>query len=418
MPASVIDMTMHTCMYVHSSDLRGTSAACDADPSCRLQDGCILNSNMVASVRPQTTHGQQLEHLFCYDAEHPGCLGRIPAAQVLLEYTAEFMTTYKEAGIPWAAFAHFVDSHEDSSEGAQALDKQLSIFLGELDENLKEDTIVVVTSDHGLHYGPYFTTEAGRRERAQPVLKMRLPRLTKCGGYFLPARNKRQRVTPFDLHETLAELLGTSRGASRYGMSLLHALPQERSCVDSGIPPSICADTAPRVVGGPKGACVPLPTVPSVFSFYQDIMPKHKPSIHCVDKLNPRSRLVAQPQGGAVVRMQEKRASGLNCSCASERRPWRPCLLGASPAADHPGLVDVMNVTKEDTFALVKCGEKSTLAKGFDIHHRSVTLDLSPEKPRAGAGDARSCKSSKHVLLPGGPSGARRRPGGGAELTD
>ena len=126
---------------------------------------------------------------------------------------------------------------------------------------------------------------------------------------------------------------------------------------------------------------MPLPTVPSVFSFYQDIMPEHKPSIRCVDKLKPRSRLVAQLQGGAVVRMQEKRASGLNCSCASERRPWRPCLLGASPAADHPGLVDVMNVTKEDTFALVKCGEKSTLAKGFDIHHRSVTLDLSPEKP-------------------------------------
>ena len=74
----------------------------------------------------------------------------------------------------------------------------------------------------GLHYGPFFNTEAGRRERAEPVLRIRLDVLSKRRGRQLAAENLRKRVTAFDLHDTLAELLGTTHGASKYGQ---YAIP-------------------------------------------------------------------------------------------------------------------------------------------------------------------------------------------------
>ena len=352
------------------------------------QDGCILNSNMVQSIRPRTTHGHQLEHLFCQEKKQPGCLGSRPASSVLLEYTAQFIDAYSKAGIPWAAFAHFVDTHDDSAKSLdQALDQPIEDFLSSIDGKIKEDTIVVVTSDHGLHYGPFFNTEAGRRERAQPVLRIRLDGLSKRSGRQLAAENLQKRVTAFDLHDTLAELLGTTHGASKYGQSLLHPLPLERSCAASGIPQSLCADSAPPMKVGDLPACVPLPAVPSQFSFYQDMLPGRKPRINCSrwpDKDAPRSQL-ASGSAGDVVQMSMQHAAKLNCRCASQRLPWRSCLLNATLTGEVDGLIDVMHLASDDAFALVKCGANDWSARGFDVHHRSALVPPAMKPAEVGA---------------------------------
>ena len=344
---------------------------------------------MIQSIRPRTTHGHQLEHLFCQDAEQPGCLGSRQASSVLLEYTTQFIDAHSKAGIPWAAFAHFVDTHDDSPKSFdQALDRPIEDFLTSIDSKIKEDTIIVVTSDHGLHYGPFFNTEAGRRERAEPVLHMRLAGLSKRRGHQLEAGNRDKRTTAFDLHDTLAELLGTTQGTSKYGQSLLHPLPLERSCATSGIPQSICADTSPIKVGD-LPVCVPLPAVPSQFSFYQDMLPHFgKMSINCssVPDVNaPRSQLVSRSGGGgAVVQMSRQHAVELNCRCATQRVPWRPCVSNANLGKEED-LVDVMHLENDDAFALVKCGANEKLARGFDVHHRSL---LEPPAMRPAEGGA------------------------------
>ena len=370
------------------------------------EDGCILNSNFLSSIHPRTTHGSQLKHLFCFGAPHrlPGCLGRRSAPELLLKYTEQYVRAYSKARIPWAAFVHFVDSHEDASEAASRLDEPIVRFLegGSYDQG--QDTIVIVTSDHGLHYGPYFNTEAGRRERAQPVLHIRLPELLRRRGVRLHADNLNQRTTALDLHETLAELLGTTRGLSPYGQSLLHAMPPGRSCEASGIPRSLCEDALPSQAGSSHTAathtassaaaatvCVPLPVVPSVFSFFADMGGALKPSIRCRggDRFAPRSRLITLPGGVAVVKMPSivAASSELNCLCASASVPWRPCLskadrraqLGASPEAArtnlglNQSLVNVMTLKEDDHFALVKCGPRTFDAgRGFAVHHRLV----------------------------------------------
>ena len=129
------------------------------------EDSCILNSNMIASIRPRTTHGRQLEHLFCYAHERPNCLGTKPAAEVLLNYTEQFIQAYETTGTPWAAMAHIASGHEDSQTVVASIDGPLHSFLRRLHRaGRMENTLVVITSDHGLHYGPYFVLEHGRRQ--------------------------------------------------------------------------------------------------------------------------------------------------------------------------------------------------------------------------------------------------------------
>ena len=118
---------------------------------------------------------------------------------MLLEYTTQFIDSYSKAEIPWAAFAHFVDTHDDSPKSLdRALDRPIEKFLMSIDGKLRSDTIIVVTSDHGLHYGPFFNTDAGRRERAEPVLHMRLAGLSKRRGHRLEAENRHKRITAFE----------------------------------------------------------------------------------------------------------------------------------------------------------------------------------------------------------------------------
>jgi hypothetical protein len=321
---------------------------------------------------------------------------------VLLEYTTQFIDSYSKAEIPWAAFAHFIDSHDDSPKSLdRALDRPIEKFLMSIDGKLRSDTIIVVTSDHGLHYGPFFNTDAGRRERAEPVLHMRLAGLSKRRGHRLEAENRHKRITAFDLHDTLAELLGTTSGASKFGQSLLHPLPLERSCATSGIPQSLCADTAPMKVGD-LPVCVPLSAVPSKFSFYQDMLPGRKPRINCssVPDMNaPRSQLVYR-SGGAVVQMSRQRAVELNCRCATQRVPWRPCLANASLlAADKSLDVDVIHLENDDAFALVKCGANEGSARGFDVHHRSSLVSPAMRPAEGGASRTKGDSPPPDVLV-------------------
>ena len=75
-----------------------------------------------------------------------------------------------------------------------------------------------------------------------------------------------------------------------------------------------------------------------------------------------------------MVQMSRQHAVELNCRCASQRVPWRPCISNANLIGKEEGLVDVMHLENDDAFALVKCGANEKLARGFDVHHRSLLV--------------------------------------------
>ena len=129
---------------------------------------------------------------------------------------------------PWASITHLVDSHEDSFGLAVVADAPLASFLKTVGS--RDDTLTVVLSDHGLHYGEYFLTPHGRRERNNPLLHVRAP----PRGRAAIDSNAAARVGPFDMHATFLDvLLGAS--AAR-GASLASAtISRERSLAELGI---------------------------------------------------------------------------------------------------------------------------------------------------------------------------------------
>ena len=205
----------------------------------KAEDNCVKNSNMVQSMLPNVTHGTQLHELFCYEHVRPGCLGGKRGAEHLLDYASHFIHHSQEvARSPWASFLHFTDSHEDSMALAGVLDKPLSRFLLKATQ-LQNNTVILVMSDHGMHYGPYYQTYHGQREHRNPLLRMWFPKAV-CGtGEGCSAfahnvlANKDAVVTPFDVHATLQDLLGLEPhpGSKGRGASLVRTvIPASRSC--------------------------------------------------------------------------------------------------------------------------------------------------------------------------------------------
>jgi len=250
------------------------------------EDGCIENSNMLQSLKPNTTHGEALNQMFCFDFNRPSCLGPEPAASYLLRYGRQFIDAYggsstDESRQPWAAFLHFVDSHEDTSTLSTLLDPLLANFLREtFDSGKLSNAMVVMISDHGLHYGPYFQTLSGRRERTEPLLYTRMPpKICESSQGRSMEANAPLWTTPFDVHQTMIDLtVGRDDGDTTD--SLLTPLPRARTscCGAAAIPKCFCElhDIFGRKSKMAK-SCPKTPQLPSILSFYADIPKNNRP---------------------------------------------------------------------------------------------------------------------------------------------
>eukprot|EP00532_Pseudo-nitzschia_australis_P006201 CAMPEP_0168166608 /NCGR_PEP_ID=MMETSP0139_2-20121125/2116_1 /TAXON_ID=44445 /ORGANISM="Pseudo-nitzschia australis, Strain 10249 10 AB" /LENGTH=781 /DNA_ID=CAMNT_0008083813 /DNA_START=228 /DNA_END=2574 /DNA_ORIENTATION=- len=219
------------------------------------EDSCIENSNMMQSLAPNTTHGSALQGLFCFDAfSRPNCIGPDLASSILFDYGYQFISTYEKLrssthpDLRWASFMHFVDSHEDTMVLSASLDSGLSKFLKRIEnEGYFENSVVILTSDHGLHYGPNFSSRQGRREATEPILYIHIPPFLRHSiDMNALTSNSRLWTTPFDLHETLLKFTQTSskgtRGRRR-GLTLTEHLPESRKdCRKNSdlIPPKFC----------------------------------------------------------------------------------------------------------------------------------------------------------------------------------
>ena len=314
----------------------------------KVEDGCIANSNMIQSIKPQTTHGKGLNRMFCFDYDRPNCIGKELAASYVLQHGQQFMEAYGNAGSkntrPWAAFLHFVDSHEDSMFLSGVMDSLIANFLtSRLKDKSFKNTWVVLTSDHGLHYGPYFQSKAGQRERSEPILYMG----TAAGDIPLSSvmkENAKRWTTPFDVYRTLTTITNAGKeiGFKGNGLSLLRTLPSSRSeCWSTAqIPDKYCLS----YVADEKGECELPPRPPSILSFFADI-PRSKrprPGIGCLN-LAPTNTKVPKTQA--------------RCQCATSHRDWHNC-------TEFPWIAQSENASLDvEYFAMFKCDEKQMQLK-------------------------------------------------------
>jgi hypothetical protein len=268
----------------------------------KAEDGCVENSNMIQSLVPNTTHGSALAGLFCFDSfSRPNCIGPDPASALLFQYSEQFISTYENSrrsnnpNLRWASFLHFTDSHEDTMLLAGTIDEGLSKFLKNLETSGSfENSVVVLCSDHGLHYGPMFESRQGRREATEPILHVRIPAFLREDIDMNIVRNNSVLwTTPFDLHETLLHLTQTAHNTPmipRRGISLAKPLPSNRQdCKTTSdlIPIKYC-----DLQQGEEMSSIEHPhaTMPSLDSFFLDIPLNRRPRLNLdLDCKNPNS---------------------------------------------------------------------------------------------------------------------------------
>ncbi|XP_011505849.1 PREDICTED: uncharacterized protein LOC105368525 isoform X2 [Ceratosolen solmsi marchali] len=182
------------------------------------------------------------------------CLGTRLNFDCLLHYTRKVAEEFADDpyfGLFWqASLTH------DYIEYPQLGDDSYHDFFEYLLQNdLLRNTMLVFMSDHGMRWGSFRQTYQGHLEDSLPFVFLLLPywwRTRHAIAWNELKRNTRSLTTPFDLHETLRDILEPSRlaiqGHTRKdpkakiprGISMFRPIPEHRTCTMAGIPEHWC----------------------------------------------------------------------------------------------------------------------------------------------------------------------------------
>ncbi|XP_035446774.2 uncharacterized protein LOC118273739 [Spodoptera frugiperda] len=184
---------------------------------------------------------------------HP-CMGSKYFYKVLLDYIyelAQHLTLHKFFGIFWEESI----SHEDLNS-PHIMDESYVNFLTKLHkDNYLDRTVLIILSDHGMRWGKIVETEQGRLEERLPLLNILFPEQFKQRyklAFYNIKHNVHRLTTPYDIHETLLDLLNPnslddskikerSRAPSLNKSSLFVPISAIRNCSSVGIEEHWCA---------------------------------------------------------------------------------------------------------------------------------------------------------------------------------
>ncbi|KAH6928706.1 hypothetical protein HPB50_018757 [Hyalomma asiaticum] len=174
------------------------------------------------------------------DTTMPRCLGSTMVSEEILDYVALFTTRMRERN--FFAFVWINEITHNSLNSAGYADETLRSRLELLHTSgALDNTVLVLLSDHGLRFGDSRSTYIGKFEDRQPFAIVAFP------SWFLEQHPKAAAIlrvnqfrltTPFDVHATLVELLdypSIERPETFYGRSLMHEIPEARTCADAHI---------------------------------------------------------------------------------------------------------------------------------------------------------------------------------------
>ncbi|XP_072933733.1 uncharacterized protein [Epargyreus clarus] len=172
------------------------------------------------------------------------CVGAVPRYMMMLNLTRQFMDIEGKK----FAFNFISDiSHNDFNMISTA-DEDFAKYLKELKDSGKlKDTLLIVMGDHGSRFSPIRETYQGKIEERLPLMAIVLPEtLTERRPEALSVLRANVDVltTPFDVHTTILDAMGLKKLANDFtvagsdlprGMSLLHHIPNSRSCGQASI---------------------------------------------------------------------------------------------------------------------------------------------------------------------------------------
>ncbi|KAK7106027.1 uncharacterized protein [Littorina saxatilis] len=180
-------------------------------------------------------------------SHHGSCFKGVANDLILMNHVKEFCRLFRHN--PYFAILWLSPSTHDQLNGGSRVDGYHEKFLSELlKEQLLNNTLLVFMSDHGIRFGDFRNTPMGKFEEMRPFLFLVFPE------WFIQAyphlmdnvkNNAARMTTPLDLHFTLRDVLflnnvDNSNYIGEHGISFFKKIPENRTCVDAGIPLPYC----------------------------------------------------------------------------------------------------------------------------------------------------------------------------------
>lgn len=195
---------------------------------------------------------KDIGHMKPYNADL--CLGPRPIYVVLLEYMLNFILSMSNK--PFFSFFWGTSLSHDNLNFPSLGDDNYLLFLKKLlDTNILNHTILIFISDHGIRWGDIRSTHQGQLEERLPFLFFKFPHWFQekySSAVANLRRNARRLTTPYDLHETLKDILNLPKilpnklklraqnETNKRGISLFLNIPDNRTCATAGISAHWC----------------------------------------------------------------------------------------------------------------------------------------------------------------------------------
>lgn len=184
------------------------------------------------------------------------CLGPRMTVDVLLGYISKFVQMLKD-NLHFGFFWETSLTHDYLNYPILGDAKYSSLITKMKDDGYLNKTVFIILSDHGIRWGQIRTTHQGRMEERLPFLYIVMPEVFKerfSSAFTNLKRNTRRLTTPFDLHETLLDLLDLSQieneeiklriqnktNENSRGVSLFMPIDDNRTCQSAAIDAHWC----------------------------------------------------------------------------------------------------------------------------------------------------------------------------------
>lgn len=168
----------------------------------------------------------------------------------MLDYTVDFLQKYNGTN-PTFGFSFHAELSHDSINLIGVADEDITYWLKKLlKSNLLSNTLLIMMSDHGNRFMETRNSLNGKMEERLPFFSFVFPDKFKKKfpvQYRNFQSNLNSLVTPFDVHETLLDLLflqryeNHKRSNNIRAISLFTKIPDHRSCADAYIEPHWCS---------------------------------------------------------------------------------------------------------------------------------------------------------------------------------
>ncbi|CAG2242987.1 unnamed protein product [Mytilus edulis] len=181
---------------------------------------------------------------------NPICIGNEFKHKIIFEYSKQCFEKYKKKRKYVFMWNNQVSHHNPQSLSLADEDTKQFIEWMNSTGNLK-NTVLLVMSDHGPRYGKFAQTDFGRITRNNPLLSIYIPHHVKETFPTIAKNlkvNKNRLTTPFDLYETLKDIISSNLEKrekennlfNSRGTSLFREIHKQRSCYEASIGESYC----------------------------------------------------------------------------------------------------------------------------------------------------------------------------------